>query len=316
MRLLLLGCTGFIGLELVPRLLDRGHTITLVSRSAAAPDWGQNSPGERKDPERLVLDPAQPESWADPRLLQALAEAEGVVNLAGEPIAERRWTPAHLQVLVDSRVRTTRLLVEALAASPTPPSVLINGSAVGYYGTDLTARFTETSPAGADVLGRLCLEWEAAAAAAEAITRVVILRTGIVLGPDGGALGKMLPIFRAGFGGPVGSGRQWMSWIHRTDFCELVAAALEDSGFSGVYNAVAPQPVSMGQFASTLGQVLGRPSLLPVPGPLLQLLLGDGAQVVLQGQQVIPERLQQKGFPFSYPEVSAGLAAATSPAPR
>jgi len=187
---------------------------------------------------------------------------------------------------------------------------------VGYYGTDLTARFTETSPAGADVLGRLCLEWEAAAAAAEAITRVVILRTGIVLGPDGGALGKMLPIFRAGFGGPLGSGRQWMSWIHRTDFCELVAAALEDSGFSGVYNAVAPQPVSMGQFASTLGQVLGRPSLLPVPGPLLQLLLGDGAQVVLQGQQVIPERLQQKGFPFSYPEVSAGLAAATSPAPR
>jgi uncharacterized protein (TIGR01777 family) len=145
---------------------------------------------------------------------------------------------------------------------------------------------------------------------------VVKLRIGIVLGPDGGALGKMLPVFRAGFGGPVGSGRQWMSWIHRHDLCRLIAAALEDPAYQGVYNAVAPVPTTMGAFAAALGKALGRPSLLPVPGPILQLLLGDGAQVVLEGQQVIPERLQHQGFRYQYGELSAALAAATSPGPR
>lgn len=310
-RLLLLGCTGFVGRELVPHLLERGHSITLLSRRPGALP-GLDSPAL----ERLVLDPCQPASWQEPALITALQTAEGVVNLAGEPIAECRWTPAQLQRLVDSRVRTTELLVEAIKAAGAPPAVLVNGSAVGYYGTDLSARLTEASPAGTDVLGRLCLEWEAAAAAAGTVARVVIVRTGIVLGADGGALGKMLPIFRAGFGGPMGSGRQWMSWIHRTDFCRLVAAALEDPAFKGVYNGVAPQPVTMGVFASSLGRVLGRPSLLPVPGPLLQLLLGDGAQVVLEGQQVLPERLLSQGFTFRYPEISAALAAATSPGHR
>jgi uncharacterized protein (TIGR01777 family) len=146
--------------------------------------------------------------------------------------------------------------------------------------------------------------------------RVVVLRLGIVLGPDGGALGRMLPVFRAGFGGPVGSGRQWMSWIHRHDLCRLIAAALEDPAYAGPYNAVAPEPTRMAIFAATLGQVLGRPSLLPVPGPLLQLLLGDGAKVVLEGQQVKPERLTAQGFQFHFADLSAALAAATSPAPR
>jgi uncharacterized protein (TIGR01777 family) len=144
----------------------------------------------------------------------------------------------------------------------------------------------------------------------------VTLRIGIVLGPDGGALGKMLPVFRMGFGGPVGSGRQWMSWIHRHDLCRLIATALEDSAYSGIYNAVSPEPTTMGVFAAALGKALGRPSLLPVPGPILQLLLGDGAQVVLEGQQVVPERLLAQGFPFQFPQLSAALAAATSPAPH
>jgi uncharacterized protein (TIGR01777 family) len=144
----------------------------------------------------------------------------------------------------------------------------------------------------------------------------VKLRIGIVLGPDGGALGKMLPIFRLGFGGPVGSGRQWMSWIYRHDLCRLIATALEDGAYSGVYNAVSPEATTMGLFASALGKALGRPSLLPVPGPILQLLLGDGAQVVLEGQQVLPERLLAQGFTFQYPQLSAALAAATNPAPR
>ncbi|MCP9851083.1 TIGR01777 family oxidoreductase [Cyanobium sp. Morenito 9A2] len=313
MRLLLLGCTGFVGRELVPHLLGRGHQITLVSRHPAALP-ALDSPAL----ERLVLDPSQGISWQDPALTAALSSADGVVNLAGEPIAERRWSPAQRQLLLDSRVRTTELLVEAIKVAGATPAVLVNGSAVGYYGTDGSRRFVEGSAAGRDVLGRLCVAWEAAAdrALSAGVGRLVKLRIGIVVGPDGGALGKMLPVFRAGFGGPIGSGRQWMSWIQRTDLCRLVATALEDSGYTGVYNAVAPQPVSMAAFASSLGKVLGRPSLLPVPGPLLQLLLGEGAQVVLEGQQVLPERLMRQSFAFSYPEVSAALAAATSPGRR
>jgi uncharacterized protein (TIGR01777 family) len=311
MRLLLLGCTGFVGRELVPFLLNLGHQLTLVSRRAR-PD------SEAADPRLTTLccDPSDPASWGQPALLEALAAADGVVNLAGEPIADQRWTPVHRQRLLDSRIGTTTQLVRAMAALATPPRVLVNGSAVGYYGTSLEAGFTEASPPGDDFLARLCARWEAATQVAPEACRIVVLRVGIVLGPDGGALGKMLPVFRAGFGGPVGSGQQWMSWIHRHDLCRLIVTALEDDAYAGPYNAVAPEPTRMGIFASSLGRALGRPSLLPVPGPLLQLLLGDGAAVVLEGQQVRPERLLDQGFHFQFPELSAALAAATSPARR
>jgi len=311
MRLLLLGCSGFVGRELVPLLLELGHELTLVSR--------QLQPFPALVSQRLnciQADPADPASWAGHGLDGALSQAEGVVNLAGEPIAERRWTPAHRQLLLQSRVRSTELLVAAMARLETPPAVLVNGSAVGYYGTSPDAQFGETSPAGRDFLALICQQWEAAADQVPPGCRLVKLRIGIVLAADGGALGKMLPIFRLGFGGPVGSGRQWMSWIHRHDLCRLIASALEDGSYSGVYNAVSPQPTSMGAFAAALGQALGRPSLLPVPAPILQLLLGDGAQVVLEGQQVRPERLLAQGFSFSYPDLKGALAAATSPAPR
>ncbi len=311
MRLLLLGCSGFVGRELVPFLLELGHELTLVSR--------QSQPFAHLVGKRLAvlrLDPADPASWSHDGLDVALRQADGVINLAGEPIAEKRWSSSHRALLLNSRVRSTELLTAAMAALETPPRVLINGSAVGFYGTSLEARFVETSPSGDDVLAEICRAWEAAADQAPAGCRVVKLRIGIVLGPDGGALGKMLPVFRAGFGGPVGSGRQWMSWIHRHDLCRLIAAALEDPAYKGVYNAVAPAPTTMGTFAAALGKTLGRPSLLPVPGPILQLLLGDGAQVVLEGQQVLPQRLEQQGFRYHYGELSAALAAATSPARR
>ncbi len=311
MRLLLLGCSGFVGRELVPYLLQLGHSLTLVSRQA------QPFPslvGERLNV--LRLNPSDPDSWGHDGLDAALAAADGVVNLVGEPIAEKRWTPAHRQVLLDSRVRTTELLVQAMAKLDTPPQVLVNGSAVGFYGTSETACFKESSPSGHDVLAEICRAWEAAADQVPAGCRLVTLRIGIVLGPDGGALGKMLPVFRAGFGGPVGSGKQWLSWIHRSDLCRLIAEALEDASYSGTYNAVAPTPTTMGGLATALGRTLGRPSLLPVPGPILQMLLGDGAQVVLEGQQVVPERLVAQGFEYSYGELSAALAAATSPLPR
>jgi uncharacterized protein (TIGR01777 family) len=310
-RLLLLGCSGFVGRELVPFLLELGHSITLVSR--------QPNPFPALASERLSclqLDPSEPSSWQHDRLETALSQADGVVNLAGEPIAEKRWTPSHCQLLLQSRVRTTALLVAAIGALQQRPSVLINGSAVGFYGSSTSTRFTEASPAGTDYLAEICQQWEAASAPASSLCRLVTLRVGIVLGPDGGALGKMLPVFRMGFGGPVGSGRQWMSWIQRHDLCRLIAAALEDSAYQGTYNAVGPEPSTMGAFASALGHALGRPSLLPVPGPILQFLLGDGAQVVLEGQQVLPERLIAQGFTFQYGQLSAALAAATSSARR
>ena len=311
MRVLLLGCSGFVGRELVPFLLELGHQLTLVSR--------RSHPFPALEGERLTclqLDPADPASWQDADLRRELAAAQGVVNLAGEPIAEQRWTPAHRQLLRSSRLETTRLLVEAMTRLPHPPQVLVNASAVGYYGTSLDARFEEASSAGGDFLADLCRDWEAAADSAPSDTRVVKLRIGIVLGPDGGALGRMLPVFRAGLGGPVGSGRQWMSWIHRHDLCRLIAAGLEDGAWSGTYNAVAPAPVRMGDFAAELGRCLGRPSLLPVPAPVLQIMLGDGARVVLEGQQVVSSRLAERGFAFQYPELSAALAAATSPGPH
>ena len=309
MRILLVGCSGFVGRALVPLLLQRGHSLTVVSR-AAQPLAGLQDP----QLQCLQLDPADPQNWRAGALQQALAAAEAVVNLAGEPIAEKRWTPAHLQLLQDSRIHTTRALVEALAQLPADqrPAVLLNGSAIGYYGTSPSQSFSEASPAGSDVLANLCQAWEAEAQRAESLCRLVILRIGIVLGADGGALGKMLPVFRLGFGGPIGDGQQWMSWISRYDLCQLIATALVDSSFRGTYNAVAPEPCSMAAFAAALGRCLGRPSLLPVPGPLLQLLLGDGAKVVLEGQRVLPERLLRQGFQFRDGELSAALAAATS----
>ena len=310
MRLLLLGCSGFIGRELVPWLLDQGHELTLVSRRS------QPFPSLADRLVVLNLDPAQPASWRHPQLLAALGAADGVVNLAGEPIAERRWSEAQLQILRSSRLSTTASLVAAMAALPQPPSVLVNASAVGFYGSSEAARFCESSGPGDDFLAALCRDWEQQAQAAPAGCRVVILRIGIVLGPDGGALGRMLPVFRAGFGGPIGSGQQWMSWIHRHDFCRLVGQALRDASYTGVINAVAPEPVRMVDFSSALGTALRRPSLLPVPGPVLQLLLGDGAKVVLEGQQVVSERLSGLGFEFEYGDLKAALAAATSPESR
>ena len=309
MRLLLLGCTGFVGRELVPQLLQAGHQISLVSRRLPR---GYDTERDEGRINFLQLDPSQSSSWLTEPLINALADADGVVNLAGEPIAEKRWTESHLKVLEDSRLETTRLLVEALKTCATPPAILVNASAIGYYGTSLDQRFVETSPAGSDFLASLCSRWEAAATAAPSATRQLTLRIGIVVAADGGALGKMLPVFRTGFGGPIGSGQQWMSWIHRSDLCSLIQRGLEDEAWSGVVNAVAPEPVSMARFAQVLGRCLGRPSLLPVPGPVLQVLLGDGAKVVLEGQQVASARLEELGFSFRFPDLASAIAASTN----
>ncbi len=305
MRLLLLGCTGFVGRELVPQLLRANHHVTLVSRNS----FFSKELSPRSGLDFIQKDPSEPLNWEDGPLYQALSECDGVVNLAGEPIAERRWTKTHLQLIESSRVLTTNSLVTAMHKLDIPPKVLVNASAIGFYGTSIDCHFNESSLPGNDFLARLCKRWEELAGAKPSQTRLVVMRIGIVLESDGGALGKMLPFFRAGFGGPIGTGQQWMSWIHRSDLCELIVSAITDDSWQGVFNAVAPKPVSMSSFAYSLGKVLGRPSLLPVPGPILKVLLGDGARVVLEGQYVTSERLFEKGFAFKYADLINALYA-------
>ena len=314
MRLLLIGCTGLVGRGLIPVLQAAGHQLTLVSRRPSPAAF----PAETaKSLQWIQADPAAESSWAaSTPLRDALAASDGVVNLAGEPIAEQRWTAQDLETLEGSRLGTTRHLVSTLATLAKPPSVLVNASAVGYFGTSADGRFEESSPAGTDFLARLCQRWEQAAAEKPAATRLVVLRIGIVLSSEGGALAKMLPIFRAGFGGPIGSGQQWMSWIERGDLCRIIQSSLESESWSGAINAVAPDPVTMAVFAGSLGRCLGRPSLLPVPGPMLQLLLGDGSKVVLEGQFVSSTRLEDLGFNFRCPTLPVALDVATSSSSR
>ena len=310
MRLLLIGCTGLVGRALVPMLQTAGHDLTIVSRRSAPAGLPASCLAGLS---WVQCNPADSISWTPSSPLQkALAQAQGVVNLAGEPIAEKRWTSMHLQLLEDSRLKTTRQLVKAMADLAQPPDVLINASAVGYYGTSADECFEESSPCGNDVLAGLCQRWEAVAAEKPDATRLVVLRIGIVLAADGGALGKMLPIFRIGFGGPIGTGRQWMSWIERSDLCRMILAAVENDAWSGAVNAVAPTPVTMATFSASLGRCLGRPSLLPVPGPLLKLLLGDGARVVLEGQRVQSARQAALDFSCHFSELPAAFDAATS----
>ena len=309
MRLLLLGCTGFIGRELVPKLLDSENHLSIVSRKAPS-IWQQ---AFRKDQFiHIQTDPSNKKSWEQKQLLQALEKADGVINLAGEPIADKRWTQENCKTIENSRCSTTKCLINAMSKLDKPPKFLLNASAIGYYGTSEDSLFTEDDYAGNDFLARLCYRWENLASQKPESTRLVLLRIGIVLESDGGALSKMLPVFRAGFGGPIGNGKQWMSWIHRTDLCQIIQNSISDKQCEGIINAVAPNPIQMSGFSHTLGKTLGRPNLVAVPGPLLKLLLGDGAKLVLEGQKVISKRLE--GFQFKYPKLINALEAITKKA--
>lgn len=246
--------------------------------------------------------PAESGDWQ-----HSIGGCDGVVNLAGVPIAEERWTAARQQAILDSRKLTTAKLVEAIANANPKPSVFVSASAIGYYGTSETAEFEENSPGGDDFLAEVCKEWESAAEKVKNTgTRLVILRLGIVLGM-GGALAKMLPAFRLFAGGPIGTGKQWFSWIHRDDVVNLILYALQNPQVEGVLNATAPHPVRMNELCETLGEVLQRPSWLPVPSFALELLLGDGAKVVLEGQQVLPKRTLVSGFQYEYPKLRSAL---------
>jgi uncharacterized protein len=299
MKIAIAGATGFVGSRLVEQLQAQGHQIVILTRSPQQ--------ATSRFPQATVVgyNPLKSGEWQ-----LAIDCCDAVINLAGEPIAEKRWTPAQKRIMLDSRKIGTEKIVEAIDKATSKPTVLINASAIGYYGTSETAKFDETSPAGTDFLAEVCTGWEAAAqAASTSVTRVVVLRLGIVLGENGGALGKMLAPFSAFVGGPIGSGKQWFSWIHRDDVVKLIITALTDSQMNGIYNATAPNPVTMAGFAETLGTVMNRPSWLPVPNFALEALLGEGAMVVLQGQQVAPTKTLAQGFEFQYPQLKPALAA-------
>ncbi len=300
MKIAITGATGLVGSRLVEKLDTLGNQIIVFTRNPnkAAKIF---PPTIFPNIEVIRYSPQKSGDWQ-----QKISGCDAVINLAGEPIAER-WTPKQKQVIMESRQLGTRKIVEAIAQAEIKPQVLISGSAIGYYGTSETAVFEEDSNSGNDFLAQVCQQWEAEAEKVKELgVRLVIFRIGIVLA-NGGALGKMIGPFKMFAGGPIGSGRQWFSWIHREDLIELISQALTRSDMSGVYNATSPNPVLMSQLSQTLGEVLNRPSWLPVPDFVLELLLGDGAVVVLEGQQVLPKKTQATGFQYRYPELRSAL---------
>jgi len=300
MRIVIAGGTGFIGRALCERLANAGHSVTVLTRDP------EKARGRVYHAAKIV--PWQGFRGQSDELSKALDGSEVVFNLAGAPIADGRWTPQTRELLRQSREGTTTAIVTTLAKLKARPVMLINASAIGLYGPRGDEELTEDSSSGDGFLASLCREWEGAARAAERLgVRVVTPRIGVVLEKDGGALAKMLPIFRLGLGGPLGHGRQWMSWIHRDDLVELLLFLMEH-GVSGPVNATAPHPVTNEEFSKALGQTLGRPALLRTPGFVIKLAFGDMAdELLLSGQCVIPQKAQSLGFHFRFPFIAGAL---------
>jgi uncharacterized protein len=285
------GASGFIARRLIPRLQRQGHVVRALGR---------------RDPRIAGVEFASWDASGEPSS-SALEGAGAVIHLAGEPVAQR-WSAEVKKRIYDSRVTGTRNLVAAMARLKNPPETLVAASAIGYYGDRGDEVLTEVSPPGSGFLPQTCIDWEReSAAAADLGTRVTLLRIGIVLGLGGGALQTMLPPFKAGVGGPIGSGRQWVSWIHIDDVTGLIEFGLRTPTASGPLNATAPQPVRNAEFAKELGGALRRPSLLPAPAFGLKLLYGEMADVILASQRVVPEATQRAGYSFGHPELRQAL---------
>jgi uncharacterized protein (TIGR01777 family) len=297
LRVLITGGTGFIGAVVVRQLSDLGHSIIVLSRRTEPPHG-------LKENVRLVHWRGPKEDIPD----EAFDQIDAVINLAGESIGGGRWSAARKDRIFESRIQTTRHLAIKIAAMTTKPKLFISGSAVGYYGPHGDEEITEASPPGSDFLAVVCSHWEEEAkAVVRHGVRLALLRTGVVLGPGGGALPRMMLPFELFVGGPVGSGRQVLSWIHRDDLVGLIRFALENDHVSGPINVTAPGPVTNRQFARVLGRVMGRPSFMPTPGFLLRLALGEMSDLVLAGQRVVPKRALEYKFAFQYPELECAL---------
>lgn len=300
MRVVLTGATGLIGPAVIAQLRSHGDQITVLSR----------------DPERARLaleDTVEVVGWSPLREqapADALAGADAIVHLAGEPVAQR-WSASAKRAIQQSRVLGTRNLVAGLAAADPRPRVLVCSSAIGIYGHRHEEPLDEEAALGRDFLAQTCVAWEAEAqGAAKLGMRVVAIRTGVVLDPQGGALAKMLPPFRLGVGGPVAGGRQYVSWIHLDDLAGMMLAAARDDRWSGPVNATAPEPVTNWELSKVLGRVLRRPAMLPVPGAALRLLYGEMAEIVTTGQRVLPAKALVLGYEFRHPHLPEALESA------
>lgn len=292
MRILVTGGTGFVGQALCSQLAAAGHEVVILTRQAN-PRLPQ---GARSAATRLEeLD---------------AAGFDGVVNLAGAPIGDARWTESRKQLLLESRVGTTARLVEWIGRAKRRPQVLVSASAVGYYGEQGDRPIVEDTAPTPGFTHDLCAAWEREAEKATALgVRVCVMRIGVVLDRDGGALAKMLPAFRMGAGGRLGSGNHWFPWIHRADVAAICRWLLENNGTRGAYNAGAPHPVTNAEFTRALGRALGRPTVLPMPAAALKLLFGEMSELLLVSDRMLPQRLLDAGFKFRYPELDRALAA-------
>ncbi|MBB1488798.1 TIGR01777 family oxidoreductase [Oceanospirillum sediminis] len=292
MNILITGATGFIGKALCHALIEQGHNLYVISRK---PDQVNRILG------CTVIASADPFCWLD-------IPMDAVINLAGAPIADARWSEHRKELLINSRIGPTRQLISYIEQCSHKPEVLISGSAIGIYGAHGDDDVREDSHCNDDFAHRLCQLWEAEAMAAETYgVRVCILRTGLVLGRDGGMLSRLLTPFRLGLGGHIGSGLQYMPWIHRQDLLRIITFLIDRKDLSGAFNGTAPVPVRNNTFSRILGAELKRPVLLPVPGIVLRLALGEMSQLMLRGAKVIPWRLQENGFEFEYSTLRPAL---------
>lgn len=300
----LTGATGLVGPRLIAALQRGGAQVSVLSRDSAKAKKRLGAAG---------LQPVEAFDWdlmSAPAPAQALEGRDAVVHLAGENIAQR-WSAEAKRAIRESRITGTRNLLAGLEQADTRPPTLVSSSGVGYYGAHGEEPLDEDAPPGEDFLAKICVDWEREACKASALNmRVVLVRTGVVLDKDGGALEKMLPPFRLGVGGPVAGGRQFISWIHLDDLVGVIVAAVADERWSGPVNATAPEPVSNRDFSRALGRALKRPALLPVPGPALALLYGEMAEIVTEGARAVPAKALVLGYEFAHADLGEALASA------
>ncbi len=302
MRIFVTGATGLVGRRLVRRLHERGDQVVILTRRAS-----HASQLFRDNAAVVEGDPMRSGDW-----MKAVADSDAVIHLAGENAFARRWSADFKKLLHDSRILSTQHIVEALRRRPVradgQAKVLVNASAIGYYGPHGDEELIEDSPPGSDFLALLCVEWEQAARAAESSgIRVAIVRVGVVLDKEGGALAKLLMQFRLFAGGPVGNGRQWVSWIHHDDLLNLFLLGIDNPKARGALNGTAPNPVTNRDFGKVLGRVLHRPSFVWTPQLALRVALGEVATLVATGQRVLPKRAVEMGYAFQYPMLDAAL---------